>query len=701
MYSTLNKSLLLGSVIALVGSLQAVAMSQHVPENAPRTWVLPEHRDAFLEFSTLEEGSVYFERIREDFDAHWMDWPFPAEPEPYGDPDPRKRTREMVNLWRAMQDLTGQVTGVAEAATLIWLVTGEEPYLEKAKTFLLEASQWDPHGPTGVYYNDEAHFRLFRKLPAIYDQLRDELTSSEREIVVNHLRERGRTNFENIVDRGVGELIRNSVERRPASHAVRFMPMTGVAALALWDDIPEAQEWWDYVYRWYRDVFTPWGGDDGGWAEGVAYWRGVYEHAIFQDALLSIGDPIAYNLPFWQNTGDFMVYFVNHYPTTGFGDLSNAGQFNMEPGVKHFLEHLARVTGKGYYQRYAEFYSDPRPLPTDMGMERLYRLYPTATEYWIREFQASAMPRPEPSSLSEIPQSRHFRGIGWVAMRSDMDDPQNDIQLAFKSSKYGSFSHSHADQNSFIINAFGEQLAINSGYREYHRSHMHKYYTRHTYSKNNILINRRGQEVQDLGSTGEIIRFETGDRYVWTTGDATVAFNTMQPRSDELEKVHRDILFVDDRYFVVRDHVVQRNPGRIDWLLHARDPINFQEADGSVTIERRGVYLFGKLIARDNDLKMKAWTGFPIDVDPLYKDMRFIEEQVYLREPALDQAHFQANTVDEKADQMIFAVLWPSKDRADAGQLHARLNEDGSLTVERPDGGTDRIRFLGNKIVIE
>ncbi len=671
----------------------------HVPETAPRTWILAGKKDDFVKFSSSGRGKAYFDIIRKDFDTVWMDWAFPSEPETYGDPDPRKRTGDKVDKWRAMQDICGQVTGVAEAAVLLWHTTGEEKYLEKAKHFLLSAADWDPLGSTGIDYNDEAHFRLFRKLPEIYDQLRSELSDTEREKVIMHLRARGNRNIASIKEHGVAELERNSVEMSPDSHSVRFMAMTGQAGLALIEDIPEAKDWYTFAYIWFRDVFTPWGGSDGGWAEGPTYWKGTFEHAVFQDALLAIGDPLAYSQPFWKNTGYFPLYNVTHYPSTGFGDISNAGQFNMEPGVKDFLDHLGRVTGNGYFLAYTEDYSDPRALPIEMGMAELYRTYPTATEHWIREFIASKMKMPDKASLSELPNARYFKDIGWVSMHSNLADPENDIMLTFKSSPYGSFSHSHADQNSFILNAFGRELAINSGYREYHRSQMHKYYTRQTISKNNILINRRGQEVQDKSATGRITRFDKSDRAVWTTGDATVAFNTMQKDQDEIKSVVRDIVFIDNRYFVIRDHAHLDNPGRMDWLLHAKEPISYHEIDGSVVIENKGAHLFVRLLAENNNLLMDSWTGFPVEPDPKYKDINFINSAVYLRSPAVDQAHFRANTQNDRDVQTIHAVLWPSLEAADHASLKAHL--DGTtLIVQRPDGITDRIQIGDDSLSI-
>jgi hypothetical protein len=340
-------------------------------------------------------------------------------------------------------------------------------------------------------------------------------------------------------------------------------------------------------------------------------------------------------------------------------------------------------------------------LPVELGMEHLYRAYPTAAEYWVRDFIASKVAWPERKPLSELSGSRLFADVGWVSMHSDLGDPENDIMLSFKSSPYGSFSHSQADQNSFILNAYGEQLAINAGYREYHRSQMHKYFTRQTISKNNILISRQGQQTEDKNATGEIVRFEESDRAVWTTGDATVAYNTRQPGHDTVREAIRDIIFIDNRYFVIRDHVVLKTPGRIDWLLHARDPITFHEVDGSVVIERNGVYLYGRLSAYKNTLQMKAWTGFPVEVDPKYKDPEFINSQVYLREPAVDQAHFQANTLDDRDEQTIFAVLWPSRDAAEAPELKMELIDRESIEVQRPDGKIDCIHLTDGALSIE
>ena len=110
----------------------------YVPARAPRTTVLADRRAAFREYCTTGEGARAFRKIKSDFDKEYLRFQFPAEPLTYGDPEPKLRTSDKADKWRAAQDLCGRVSGVAEAATLLWLVNGEEQYLAKAKEFLLK-----------------------------------------------------------------------------------------------------------------------------------------------------------------------------------------------------------------------------------------------------------------------------------------------------------------------------------------------------------------------------------------------------------------------------------------------------------------------------------------------------------------------------------------------------------------------------------
>ncbi len=672
--------------------------AQFVPKLSPRTGVLAGKEEAFRTYCLTGEGVNSFAKIRADFDGNYANMPFPAEPLTYGDPEPKARDSAKADKWRATQDSCGAVTAVSEAATLIWKVTGKERYLRKAKEFLLGVCSWhfapdwrkgSVVGATDVYYNDEAHFRLWRKLPFIYDQLRDQLSSEERAIVLAHFKERG-TRSERWIKAGKVEKIgRNSLDIDAESHPVRFMAMTGLAGLALYDDLPEAREWWRFAYVFYRDQFSPWGGDDGGWAEGNAYWRGTFEHAAFQDALLAIGDPLAYSTAFWTNSPYFALYNVQPYLHTIFGDTSNAGHFNLDPSVADYMEHVSRVLRNGYFRTYADMCTDKRPRPVEKGLGTLDRIYPTACEFLVRNFIASGKPLPQARPWSELPPARYFKDVGWVAMHSALGKPDEDIQITFKSSSYGSFSHSHADQNAFILNAFGEGLAINSAYREFHRSPFHQKWTWQTKSKNAVLIDGLGQKAQDKRATGKITRFETGPRYVWTTGDATEAYRRGQSDPDKVLRVTRDLVFVDQRYVILRDRVVLNTPGKLSWLLHAEKKLDWDARNSRALVSGERATLTAQVLATNI-----GWRGAVTDEFPVPLDAKYVSGEVgsnYVTAKWEKQAHLTLESENAAKEFTIFSVLWPERGADSKPELHATLDENGVVAIQRPDGKTDRI----------
>lgn len=686
-----------------------------IPATAPRTLVLADQRDAFRTFCTTGPGTKAFAKIKADLDRDYLAAPFPDEPVTYGDPSPSKRTSDLADIWRAQQDTTGRIAGIAEASALCWLVTGEEKYFAKARDILLRTAQWQL-GPAGrpvdwksgpvpgaadVYYNDEAHFRLWRKLPLVYDQLRAKLSAAERAAILAHFKVRGTRSVEWIEKQGaISKVRRNSIESELSSHPVRFMPMTGLTGLALWDDLPEARDWWAYAYTFYRDQFTPWGGDDGGWGEGSAYWRGTFEHATFQDTLLALGDPLAYSTPFWKNSPYFCLYNVQPYLHTIIGDASNAGRFNLEPATADYFEHMARVHQNGFFRSYAALCTDQRPRPIDKGLSGLDRGYPTAAEFLLRNFVVAGKPPPPPRPLAELPPHRYFKDVGWVSLHSALGRPDDDIHLTFRASPYGSFSHSHADQLGFILNAFGEGLAINSAYREFHNSPHHEKWTRQSISKNVLLIEGVGQLAKSKKSTGTITRFEQTGRAAWTTGDATPAYREAQPDKGRVRRVTRDVVFIDRRYVVLRDRVVLGTPGKLAWLLHAEKHLAWDDPTATATIRghENKATLTARLLSPGVAWHATVTHEFPVPIDPKYAAAA--GSSPYVTGAWHNHAHLRAETREAAGEFTVYAVLWPERGTRPAS-IAATLDERGVLSVRRPDGKVDALVLTDESLSIK
>jgi hypothetical protein len=710
----INRLLFVGASLLATGALsRASALPQAetsnatvVPATAPRTMIPAGRHEAFRAYCKTGAGARAFARLKADLDRDYLARPLPADPLTYGDPTPARRTSDQVDRWRDVQDLCGQVSGVAEAATLCWIVTGEERYLAKAREYLVGACRWQlapdwrsgaVPGATDIEYNDEGHFRLWRKLPLVYDQIRDQLTPEERRVVLEHFAARGARSAAWIEREGsISQVRRNSIEADLSSHPVRFMPMTGLAGLALWDDLPDARAWWDFAYRFYRDQFPPFGGDDGGWAEGVAYWRGTIEHASFQDALLALGDPGAYASAFWRNSPYFCLYNVQPYLATSFGDLSNAGKFNLESGTAEYLLHLARVQGDGWLRAYAESCADTRPAPAEAGLRGLDRRYPTAAEFLVRNFTASNRPLPERRPLTGLPSSRWFRDVGWVSLHTALGRPEDDIHVTFVSSPYGSFSHSHAHQNGFVLNAYGAGLAVNSGFREWHNSPHHDQWVRQARSKNALLIDGKGQKPKSKQSTGRVLRLVEQPRYAWTTGDATAAYAAAQPPG-RVQQVLRDLVLVDRRYVVVRDQVKLAGAGRVSWLLHTERELVWQ-ADAALAFTRNGPAALTTKLVGPARWEATVTSGFPVAVDPKYVTPGQINYPSS-GEWNLQQNHLEART-PAAAEHVIYAVLWPEKGGTAPAALAAEVI-DGALVIRRPDSRTDRLRFTADSLVLE
>ena len=330
---------------------------------------------------------------------------------------------------------------------------------------------------------------------------------------------------------------------------------------------------------------------------------------------------------------------------------------------------------------------------------RHHRFESRAAEFLVRNFIARDLPLPPARALTELPPNRFFRDVGWVSLHSALGRADDDIHVTFKSSPYGSFSHSHADQNAFILNAYGEGLAINSAYRETHNSPHHQGWTRQTISKNALLIDGLGQKAQSKTATGKITRFEEKPRYVWTTGDATEAYATLQPKG-RMRRVTRDLVFIDSRYVVLRDRVVLVTPGKLSWLYHAEKNLTWVAATNTALIigAEKKAALTAQVLAPGVTWRASVTDQFPIPVDARYVSGEAGAD--YVTGQWTPQQHLTLESNETASEFTVYAVLWPERG-AKATKLTATLAADETLTIPRPDGKTDRLLLTDRSITLQ
>jgi hypothetical protein len=148
-------------------------------------------------------------------------------------------------------------------------------------------------------------------------------------------------------------------------------------------------------------------------------------------------------------------------------------------------------------------------------------------------------------------------------MHSDLADPMR-VSVYFRSSPYGAYNHSHADQNSFVINASGERLAIASGYYDDYRTPHWSNWYKTTRAKNAITYDGgKGQGPDGKQFSGEIRSFRTTTGYDYAVGHAEKAYG------GALTKAQRSLVYLRPGTVIVYDSLAAPQPHSWEWNIHA------------------------------------------------------------------------------------------------------------------------------------
>jgi len=174
-----------------------------------------------------------------------------------------------------------------------------------------------------------------------------------------------------------------------------------------------------------------------------------------------------------------------------------------------------------------------------------------------------------------------FYDVGWTGMYSDVTDDYK-VGMTFKSSFYGSYNHSHPDQNSFVIQAYGEPLAIDSGYYDYYKSTFDLEYNRKTYAHNAITYDEgMGQTPFSDASKGMLTGFVGSDKFAYSAGDATKAYG------GKLTKAEREIIYIKPDVFIVIDDLETKSKeSNFEYWINTSGEIKVFENKKGATVSK-------------------------------------------------------------------------------------------------------------------
>lgn len=513
----------------------ASAMIENVPQARPRLFALPDEVAAYRERAASGDLQKVTDSLTEQCENH-LDEELVAEPPPVTG----KGAERGLNYAKIFRE-TRPPMDLMEKCGLAYLLTGDAKYGNEAKRRILYFFGWDAEGTTSYRSNDEPAMWVMMRGIRAYDWTYDLFTEEERNLVEPVMRVRAAQFYDHLRNR------RRFHTNPYESHAGRTLGFLGEVAIEFAHEWPEAQEWLDYVTTCFWNVYPAWGKGDGGWHEGPNYWSAYMNFALHFVVPLKIATGAdLMRKPFFRNTPYYLLYTNPPYAKISpFGDGEN-GPGGGGKGLVMYA--FSSLLNDPYLRWYAE--SSGYDIPADILGVVLSKGAPTA------------------KSPIDLPQARYFPGVGLVSLHTALGNAEEDVHFLIHSDPYGSISHAHADQNAFTLEAYGEALAIASGYYPWYGSDHHSQWQWESKSSNTITFNGGiGQLKRSAKSKGRIVHVVNSESFDYVQADATEAYQ------GKLTKCVRHVVHIRPGVFVIYNEVAAPEPVTFEWRLHSSAPI--------------------------------------------------------------------------------------------------------------------------------
>ena len=522
-----------------------------VPASHPRIFTRPEKvADLRNLKNTSETSRRALESLKSRVDGYLAAGEIPAEPQ---DKESFANAAEKAVFDQALRTDCARAYDTYWYCGLYYMLTGDEQAGRMGIKALTEVSKWDINGVSSYKRQDQIHREIAYKGAMAYDWLYPLMTTEERAMTLKMVRDRTK----------VMEYLLDSLKASPFdSHGWTAFGFIGIIAVATYGEIPEAAGWLKTIIPAYSAMLPPWSYQDGGWSQGTDYWQySTYTNKEFMNVLYLAGIADLYSNAWQQNEFYWSMYAYPAGSRGSFGDQSNRNTAESHPYSAKTLLSQAAVTRNPQTKW---LYDSMNPSVYDD-----YMTYMLGAE--IDSLQAE-------QPLNQ-PLAHEFSDIGWAVMTDSLVDKQR-IMCTFKSSPYGSFNHSHADQNSFLIEAFGENLAIKGGYYDgYHTEH-DSGFTRTTPAHNSVTVaTGKGQKDDAMHYNGKMTNFINHVDFDVVSGDASAAYD-----KNVLSKFARTMIYIRPDVFVVIDDLAAppKTSKQFEWWLNAEHDIQvYEDANGA------------------------------------------------------------------------------------------------------------------------
>ena len=474
--------------------------------------------------------------------------------------------------YTGMTDLYSRAEELRQHATYLYQayhLTQKEIYAEKLRQ-LLEALIVAPPADGQLFASNFTASNIAWCLVAAYDLLYNNLSASDRTASEELMMRVARYYYK--VNCGFQEnhLFDNHFWQQN-------MRILFQVALSLYDKPAYSSEvlpMMEYYYElWTARAPASGFNRDGIWHNGTGYFSANILTLAYMPSLLSFISRYDYlSHPWYQNVGRSLVYTCPPgSKSNGFGDNSEKGS---EPNrlVAAFADYLACETGDSYAGWYAGECWEL--LRRDYEL-RLYRM---CTE---QDYNTTFPARADKMVW--------YKDAGEVAMHSAPEDTGKDLALSFRSSTFGSGSHTTASQNAFNLLYKGVDVYRSTGYYQNFSDAHNLMSYRHTRAHNSLLVNGIGQPYSTEGY-GSVTRAMGGQHISYCLGDVSHAYRGISndpmwvgyfkqagieqtPENGfgatPLTKYRRHVLMLHPHTVIVYDELEASEAVRWEWLLHS------------------------------------------------------------------------------------------------------------------------------------
>ncbi|MDP6830850.1 MAG: DUF4962 domain-containing protein [Alphaproteobacteria bacterium] len=484
-----------------------------------------------------------FESLRRRLNNDFLGQALPGEPPmaTYEVEDFYEKRRVGIAIGRIVY----RAAAPARMAAFAWLGSKDRRYLKEAMRRARQLAAWDPRGSTGRRSQDSISREIALTLATVLDLTYDHWDEGERREIVAAIVTRTQDLFDHYIAGNTNQLVRMPYN----SHGYRHSGAIAAISSLLAGESPMARQWFLGTLPVYLAMNNPWGGDDGGFANSLNYalWN-ISAHLRFGD-ILEPATGLAIRRSAWlQEVGQYLRYFAP--PGTPDGVFGDGHEHNRKTNWRRLANIYAQRVDRPHYRRFANDWGKPPMMPS-----------------WIFA-PVPETPGTTPTAAKILaPNVAHFPSIGWTAMHSDLADRQR-TSVYFISSPYGSYNHSHAAQNSFVVHSKGRRLALSTGYYDFYGSDHHQQWTRQSKSKNTITYDGgKGQRINDMSARGRTTVFRQDDDMAVVVGDATKAYG------NGMKKAIRTLAYLRPKSILVYDLLRADEPRRWEWNFHALSQI--------------------------------------------------------------------------------------------------------------------------------